>query len=274
MKFSVLMSVYVNERVEYFISAMNSVINQTIKPDEILLVRDGLVYEELQQTIDKYLETYPDLFTYIPLEENGGLGNALKLGVEKARNELIARMDTDDICFKDRFEKQLKIFYDNPNVDMVGGYVAEFIDDTQNVLSYRQVPLSHTEIIKRMGKQNPFNHQTVMFKKSAVLKAGNYEHFYLFEDWYLWVKMLLSGCEFYNIGEPLCYFRVSGMAKRRGGVKYFKSCKKLLKFMKNNKVIGIGRYLKSLVVRFTGYVLCPNFVRAWAYKKFLRKKRI
>lgn len=268
------MSVYTNERVEYFITAMDSVINQTIKPDEIILIRDGLVYEELQQAIDSYLEKYPDLFTYIPLEENGGLGNALKLGVEKSRNELIARMDSDDVCFEDRFEKQLKVFLDNTELDMVGGYVAEFSDDVNNVLCYRQVPQTHEEIVKGMGNKNPFNHQTVMFKKSSVLKAGNYQHFYLFEDWYLWVRMLLNDGKFFNIGEPLCYFRVSGMAKRRGGIKYFNSCKKLLKFMKQNNLITTSTYLKSLIVRFIGYVLCPNFVREWAYKKFLRKKKI
>ncbi len=273
MKFSVLMSVYKNEQAEFFEQAMNSVLEQSVQPDEIILIRDGQVPEVLQASIDGYLAKYPNLFTYIPLEENGGLGNALRLGVEKSRNELIARMDTDDICIAGRFEKQIKCFEEDPNLDMVGGNIAEFTVSPEDITSVRGVPSEHSEIVKGMKSRNPFNHQTVMYKKSAVLKAGNYQDFYLFEDWYLWLRMYLSGCRFKNIDENLCLVRVLGMASRRGGMKYYKSCKKLLKFMRKNKIIGFFGYVKASVVRFIGYVLIPNKLRAWAYKKFLRKRK-
>ena len=119
MKFSVLMSVYKNEKPEFFKQAVNSVIEQTLAPEEIILIRDGVVPAELQMAIDEYLSNYPQLFTYIPLEENKGLGNALMVGVEKARNELIARMDTDDISVPNRFEKQIRFMQENPEIDVL-----------------------------------------------------------------------------------------------------------------------------------------------------------
>lgn len=272
MPFSVLMSVYKNEKVEFFQQAMDSVLTQTVLPEEIILIRDGEVYAELQTAIDEYVEKHPNLFTYIPLEKNGGLGNALRLGVEKSRNELIARMDTDDICVPDRFEKQLEYFNENPEADIVGGNVAEFAEMPSKVIDYKVVPTTHQEICNFVKKRSPFNHPTVMFKKTSVLNAGNYQSFYLFEDWYLWIRMYLNGCKFANLNETLLYFRVLNMAKRRGGMKYYKSCKKLLRFMKENKIIGAMAYHKACFVRFCGYVLCPNGLRAWFYKKFLRKK--
>lgn len=271
MKYSVLMSVYKNEKVEYFVEALESVINQTLSPEEIVLVRDGQVYEDLQNTINAYLEKYPSLFTYIPLEENGGLGNALMIGLEKCRNEIVARMDTDDICIPNRFELQVEYLKNNPEIDMVGGNIAEFEKSVDEIIDYRIVPQEHIEIIERLKSRSPFNHQTVMFKKSIVLKAGNYQPFYLFEDWYLWIRLFLSGCKFANLNENLCFVRVTGVSARRGGLKYYKSCKKLLKYMRQNKMISWLKYTKIKIVRFIGIVLLPNKLRAWAYKKFLRK---
>lgn len=273
MKYSVLISVYKNEKVEYFVQAIDSVLNQTVRPDQIVLVRDGAVYEELQTAIDKYVSDYPDVFTYLPLEQNGGLGNALRYGVPYCRNELIGRMDTDDISLPDRFEQQLEFMEKNPDVDIVGGNIAEFIDDPLNVVDYRIVPQSHEDICAYLKNRSPFNHVTVLFKKTALEKAGSYESFYLFEDWYMWIRMYLAGAKFANINVAVTSVRVADMTNRRGGLKYYKSCVKLLKFMKKNGVIGYGKYLKSRVVRFCGYVLLPNKLRAWAYKKFLRKNQ-
>ncbi len=272
MKYSVLMSVYKNEKVEYFKEAIESLLNQTVPPDEIVLVRDGAVYDELQSAIDEYVSAHPELFTYLPLEENGGLGKALGYGLPYCRNELVGRMDTDDICAPDRFEKQLEYMKSNPEVDLVSGNIAEFLDSIEIIQDYRVVPTTHEEIVEMLKSRSPFNHQTVFFKKEAVLKAGNYESFYLFEDWYLWVRMYLAGCKFANLDMVLCYARTEEMHARRGGMKYYKSCKNLLKFMKQNKVIGTFKYLKISAVRFIGYVLLPNKLRAWAYKKMLRKK--
>lgn len=273
MQFSVLISVYKNETVENFRQALDSVINQTVPPTEIVLVRDGEVYDELQNTIDAYIERYDRLFTYVPLEENGGLGNALRIGLEHCHCELIARMDTDDVCIPDRFEKQLNYMSEHPEVDILGGNIAEFKDDVKKIIDYRCVPLSNSEIYDWMKKRCPFNHQTVMYKKCAVLAAGNYEKFYLFEDYYLWIRMMLNGCTFGNLNEFLCYVRVSDMARRRGGMKYFKSYKNLLKYMKQEQVVTYFEFVKYLHVRFVGYVLFSDKMRVWAYRTLLRKKK-
>lgn len=273
MKFSVLMSVYKNEKVEYFIQAVESLLNQTVVPEQIVLVRDGVVYEELQNTIDNYINNHPDLFTYLPLEENGGLGNALRHGLTYCRNELVARMDTDDIAVPDRFKKQLDFMTANPDVDIVGGNISEFVDNPSELVDYRIVPESHEEISLYLKSRSPFNHVTVLFKKAAVEKANSYESFYLLEDWYLWIRMYLSGAKFANINETLVNVRISDMASRRSGIKYYRSCAKLFKFMKKNHIIGFGKYIKLCIIRFCGIVLLPNKMREWAYKKFLRKKQ-
>ena len=273
MNYSVLISVYKSEKVAYFEQAMDSILNQTVRPEQIVLVRDGLVYEELQEAIDKYVSAYPEMFTYLPLEQNGGLGNALRHGLPYCRNELVGRMDTDDISVPDRFERQLAFMAENPDVDIVGGNISEFINNPEEIAAYRIVPQSHDAIIERLKSKNPLNHVTVMFKKSALEKAGSYENFYLFEDWHLWVKLYLCGAKFANLNETLVNVRISGMANRRGGMKYYRSCLKLLKYMKKNRMIGHGKYLKICTVRFCGYVLLPNKLREWAYKKFLRKDK-
>lgn len=273
MKFSVLMSVYKNENPEYFLASIESVMTSSVMPDQIVLIRDGQVPNALQVAIDGVLEKYKDVITYIPLEENGGLGNALRLGISECRNDIVARMDTDDICEIDRFEKQLNCFIDDPTLDMCGGDVAEFITNPNEIVSYRVVPKTDEEIKTVIKERNPFNHMTVMFKKEAVLNAGNYQHFYLFEDWYLWLRLYLNGAKFKNVDGVSCRMRISGMSARRGGYKYFKSCKKLLKFMKKNKIIGWFSYAKSCIIRFCGYVLIPNKLRAYTYKKLLRKQK-
>ena len=266
------MSVYKNEKVEYFVEAIESLLSQTIPPEEIVLVRDGAVYEELQNIINKYINEYPSLFTYLPLEENGGLGAALRYGLPHCRNELIGRMDTDDISAPDRFEKQLEFMKNNPDVDIVGGNISEFLGSPDQIVQYRVVYGTHEEIVKDITNRSPLNHVTVMFKKEAVLRAGSYEDFYQFEDWFLWVKMYLSGCKFANLNTPLVNVRIFDMSARRGGMKYYKSCKRLLDYMKSHKMIGTFKYLKVNTVRFIGYVLLPNKLRAFLYKKMLRKK--
>ena len=272
MKFSVLTSVYKNDAPGPFRDALDSTINQTCPPDEIVLVRDGQVPAELQAVIDEYVSRYPELFTYIPFEENGGLGNALRTGLERARNELVARMDSDDLNVPNRFELQLKYFEEHPETDIMGGNISEFFGSPEQIVQYRVVCKNHDEIAKDLRNRSPFNHVTVMFRKEAVLKAGNYESFYLFEDWYLWARMYLAGCKFANINDVLCNVRIVDMSARRGGMKYYKSCKRLLKFMKKNKIIGFFKYMKIKTVRFIGYVLLPNELRAFMYKKMLRKK--
>lgn len=176
MKFTVLMSVYYKEKPEYLQLALESIINQTVKPNEIVLVQDGKLTNELQAVITDQLQKYPDIFKTYALKQNQGLGKALNFGMKKCSNELIARMDTDDIAELNRFELQIKEFKQDKELMLCGGQIAEFADNQTEITSYRSVPLKHNEILNFAKKRNPFNHMTVMFKKQAVQSVGGYQH--------------------------------------------------------------------------------------------------
>ena len=271
MNFSVLMSVYKNEKAEFFKESIESVLQQTVLPDEIILIRDGIVPGELQKVIDFYVKNY-DIIKYIPLEVNGGLGNALNIGVREAKNDLVARMDSDDICEKNRFELQIKYFIDNPDVAVCGGQILEFINSPDEPEKKREVPLKHEDICEFIKLRNPFNHMTVMFKKSAVIDAGNYIELPFVEDYYLWCRMFLNGAKFANLKDVLVNVRIGkDMYRRRGGYKYFKSCLTLEKFKYRNHIIGKLCYIKTVSSRFIVQVLMPNNIRGWFMKTFLRK---
>lgn len=270
--FSVAISVYKNDNAEFFDIALQSITdNQTTTPSEIVLVVDGPVGEDINSVIEKYSSKYEGL-KVVRLSENGGLGNALKIAVENCTNELVARMDSDDIAVPDRFEAQLAQM-EASDVDLCGGFITEFIDEPSNVVSQRDVPLSDGDIKEYMKKRCPFNHMTVMFKKSKVMEVGNYQHWHYNEDYYLWIRMQEAGCKFANTDKVLVNMRVGKeMYQRRGGWKYFKSEKALQKYMKKHKLIGFGTYFMNVAKRFIVQVLLPNRLRGWVFKKFARKK--
>lgn len=271
--FSVAMSVYKNDNALHFERALDSITDlQTVKPSEIVLVVDGPIGDELNAVIAKYEQKYAS-FKTIRLDENKGLGNALKVAVENCSCELIARMDSDDVAVSDRFEQQLRYFADGSRCDMVGGDVTEFIDSEDNLVGKRSVPTSHKEITEYMKSRCAFNHPTVMFKKSAVLEVGGYMDWFWNEDYYLWIRMQLGGAQFANTGTTLVNMR-SGrdMYSRRGGKRYFDSEKKLQKFMLDKKMIGRVDYFKNVMKRFIVQCLLPNKLRGWVFRKFARKK--
>ncbi len=268
--FSVSMCVYGKDNPEWFEIAVESILNQTVKPTEVVLVVDGPVPDELDAIIKKYESD--SIFNVIRFEENQGHGNARRAGLKACTNELVALMDADDISVKDRFEQQLLVFQQN-DVDIVGGDISEFIGDPNNTVAFRNVPESNDGIKEYMKKRCPFNQMTVMFKKSSVEKVGGYIDWYCDEDYYLWIRMALDGCNMMNTGTVLVNARVGKeMYNRRGGVKYFKSEAKLQKYMFHNKIIGFGTYIVNVVKRLIVQVLLPNKVRGWVFKKFARKK--
>ena len=269
--FSVLMSVYFKEDPAFLEQSLSSVlINQTVSPSEIILVCDGELTEELESVIFNYQFRFPDVLK-VPRKDNGGLGKALSFGMSFCTNDLIARMDTDDICYPDRFEKQLAFFENHPEYDVVGGLLEEFVDSVDNSVSIRRVPESHAEIVSFSKKKNPINHPTVMFRKSAVERAGGYQHFPLFEDYYLWVRMIRSGALFYNIQEPLIHFRSSeDMYKRRGGIRYAIEEVKFEHTLLKIRHINFFQFLYNSSARFIVHII-PNSMRACIYKKYLRK---
>ena len=273
-KFSVCMSVYKNDRPEYVDIAIQSIfIKQTVKPNEIVLVVDGPISIELESLIDNYAIKYSEIFTIIKLEKNQGLGNALRVAVEKAKYDWVARMDSDDIAAPDRFEKQKSFLQENLDVDIVGGQITEFIDVESNIVGLRNVPLLSADINVYIKARCPFNHMTVMFRKDKILAVGNYIDWHYNEDYFLWIRMFLVGCQFANLPETLVNVRVGKeMYQRRGGWKYFLSEAKLQKYMFDNDIIGIIRFVYNVFGRFVIQVLMPNKLRGFVFQKLFRVK--
>ena len=271
--FSVAISVYKNDNPEHFDLALQSITkNQTQKPDEIVLIVDGPVPETLSAVVDRY-EAEVAGFRAIRLPENKGLGNALRLAVENCSNELIARMDSDDIALPTRFEQQLRCFEENPELDIVGGDITEFIGESDNIVGKRIVPQQDADIKAYMQTRCPVNHMTVMYKKSAVLSAGNYMDWFWNEDYYLWIRMLRQGCTFANTGTVLVNVRSGAdMYQRRGGKKYFQSEKGLQDYMLEHKLIGRGTYCMNVLKRWIVQIALPNSVRGWVFRTFARSK--
>lgn len=270
MMFSVLLSVYWKEQPAYLQQSLDSIFTQTLMPDEVVLVKDGPLTDELDQIIEEYSPKYP-ILKVVPLAQNQGLGKALNEGLKHCSYDLVARMDTDDIAKSYRFEKQVAVFESHPELDVVGAWIDEFEGDVGQVVAVRRLPERHEEIRKYAQKRCPVNHPVVMFRKLAVLSAGGYQHFPLFEDYYLWVRMLLNGSRFYNIPESLLYFRLSpDMFKRRGGWRYAKNEVRFQYRLLNLKFIGVIQFCENVCVRFTVRIL-PNDFRSFFYKKILRK---
>ncbi len=271
MKFSVLMSIYHKEKSEYFNRAMQSIWDeQIIKPDEIVLVQDGPLTDELYKSIEKWKNKIVNVFKTILLEKNVGLGDALNIGIRHCTYELIARMDTDDISLPNRFEKQLN-FFENSNIDICSSWLSEFEDDETKIKSYKKLPEDHDDIVKYAKVRCPINHPVVMYKKTAVEKAGGYQKMMLMEDYYLWGRMIVSGAKFYNIQDTLLNMRAGdSMLQRRAGTVYAKSELKLQNEFKKIGFLSTGEYIKNLFIRVP-IRLMPIGILKFVYG-FLRRK--
>lgn len=269
---SVLFSVYKNEKPLFLKQAVESMVYQTRIPDEIVIVEDGPLTDELYSALDDLQDRFPDLIQRYPLAENQGLGLALKFGVEKCRFSLIARMDTDDISVENRLELQEKAFMEDSGLDIIGGHISEFMTNPDVSTSYRHVPLEHEEIVKFQRMRSAFNHVTVMFKKEAVLKAGNYEHGLYMEDDLLWLNMLQVGCKTRNLDRVLCQVRVGeGMFERRGGISYLRFYVKSRKLMYERRQIRLFDLYWSILVQFI-VALLPNNLRKRIFISLLRNR--
>lgn len=211
------------------------------------------------------------VLTVVRLEKNMGLGNALSEGLRYCRNELVARMDSDDISCPDRCERQLAVFSRYPNVSICSGTIAEFSESPETTTCTRVLPERNDAIIEFAKRRSPFNHVSVMYKKSAVEAVGSYQRFYLLEDYYLWIRMLMAGYEGYNIQSPLVHVRTgANMYKRRSGLPYAKTQIELFRFMWKQGFINAWQYAESCIIRSCS-ALAPNWLRKFMYETFLRK---
>lgn len=223
-KYSVLMSIYIEEEPDYFDQSLKSMVNQTLLPDEIVLVKDGKLTQGLEDVITRYNQKYPQLFTIVTLKENIGLGRALDVGIKHCRNELIARMDTDDISLPNRCNLQVEKFKQNPELSIVGTMTDEFYDTPDNIISSRNVPTTNDEIYKFMKRRSPFNHPTVMYKKTDVIRCGGYGKMRRKQDLDLFSRMINNGCKAENLDLSLVLFRSNEESfSRRQSWSYVKS---------------------------------------------------
>lgn len=264
------MSVYIKDDPTFLKVAIDSIVAQTRVPDEFVIVHDGPITSEQSSILYDYASKYPWI-RVIGYEKNIGLGYALAYGVKECKYEVIARMDADDYSVPERFEKEEKFMLEHPDIHLVGSITYEFIDDISNVVSKRIVPENHEEIVEYSKIRNPFVHSSMFLYKEDILKVGNYESWYLCEDYDLWTKLIMAGYKCYNFQEVLTYMRTStDFYKRRGGWKYCKHILRFIKHLRKQKYMSHMQYRKrwlaSLIVS-----LSPNFVRKFIYKKMLRK---
>ncbi len=267
--FSVLISIYKNENPVWFREALESVFAQSLQPYEIVLVEDGPLTPELYKVIEEYQSNHP-IFNVVKNVKNLGLGLALRKGVEASKTEFLMRMDTDDIIPPYRFEHQMKKIEEG--YDVVSCWAQLFMGSFDNVIAVKTRPENHEDIVKLAHRRSPICHAGTLFRKSALLKAGNYQHCKLYEDYHLVARLIMSGAKFYNCQEVLYYVRVTPeQMNRRSGLNYLKT---ELSFFKEFKRIGFFStkdYLVNSAIRVV-VRLMPGEIKQKVLKKVWNHK--
>ena len=269
LSFSVLISIYHKENPVWFREALDCVFAQTVQPSEIVLVEDGALPPELYAVIDEYKTKYP-IFNIVKNETNLGLGLALRNGVIAAKNDIIARMDTDDIMPSYRFAMQLA--KSEEGYDVVSCWSTLFLNDQDNIIAVKTRPENHEDIVKLAHKRSPVCHAAAFMRRSAVLQAGNYLHRQYYEDYNLWIRMIMQGAKFYNIQESLYDVRTTeAQLSRRTGFSYLKN---ELKYLKEFYAMGfytMGDLVKNSSIRIV-VRLMPRELREMVFKKIWNYK--
>lgn len=271
-KFTVLMSVYYKEVASFFDMSLRSIlINQSLKPNEFVLVCDGDLTTELEDVLQKYCAMFPDVLR-LYRKENGGLGKALNYGLEKCTYSLVARADSDDICVEDRFEKQVAFMEQHPEFVVSSGSISEFVDDPSSILRTKRNPTTAKGAYKKAKTSNPLNHMAVMFRKDIIIEMGSYHNVPLLEDYDLWTRLLIAGYQVCNMEDVLVYARVgNGMAKRRSSVVQIDGWMKISKNMLNHRMINLFEYCRNYVL-ITGFVFLPVWLKNIVYSRLLRNR--
>lgn len=264
LNFSVLMSLYYKERPEYLRQSLDSVFSQTLKPSQVVLMKDG----PLPAALENVLKDYPQLEIHA-IEKNVGLGQALNRGLKYCKFPLVARMDTDDICYPDRFERQINFMLEHPEISICSAWIDEFYDTPDNIVSCRRLPEHHKEISRFAKSRCPLNHPAVVYRKDAILEIGGYPNIPLFEDYYLWAILIVKGYQMYNLQTPVLLFRTSpDMYRRRGGFKYAKDNLVLLSRLRKLGLVSGFEAFRYGLMRSAVFIM-PNFIRSWIYLHIL-----
>lgn len=269
--YSVLMSVYYKEKPAFFSAAIQSMMDQTIPTNDFVIVCDGPLTEELYDVLDRFDRQYPGIFNIVRLKENVGIGAAANIGLQECKNELVAKMDADDISISTRCESLLKKFADNPKLTVIGGYIDEFDSDSDEPFSVRKVPAANEDIRHFARRRQPFNNQTVMYRRSAVLAVGSYRPLRRCEDYDMYLRLLNQGYYVENLPETLVKVRVDRNAnKRRASMSTFKG---IVQSRWNAVKIGYSSLFDFLycVVGELVIAICPVTLQQKIYRHFLRQ---
>jgi glycosyltransferase involved in cell wall biosynthesis len=267
---STVITTYRGDDADELSEALDSIFNQTLPPAEVVLVEDGLITPDIESTITHFQHKYSDSFSTISLETNRGQGYARRVGIESVSHDLVAMMDADDISVPERFDYQIEYLNQHPEIDVVGGYIAEFGIDKHSPHAVRRVPLKPDEIASKARFRAPLNQTTVMARRDAILDAGNYRDVDRMEDYDLWGRMLSNGSTLANIPEILAKVRGGdAMYSRRGGWEYAREEIRLQRQFRNIGFVSLPVALANLCIRVPIRLL-PNRLRAAIYSRFLR----
>jgi len=267
--FSLLVPVYDGDRPDYLRRAFRSAVHdQTVRPDQVIIVRDGPVRAELAECLDELCASSPVPVTFVPLSRNAGLGPALDRGLAASEHDVVARMDADDVAMPHRFAVQVPLTAD---ADIVGSGLLEFSGDTDEIVGQRVPPIGQEKIARYARMHDPFNHPTVVYRRSAVRAAGGYGDLNLMEDYALFARMLQNGARAVNVAEPLVWYRVGETAfKRRGGTALLRSELRLQREFRKNGFTSPAQYARNVLVR-GGYRLVPWWLRRAVYRPVLSR---
>jgi glycosyltransferase involved in cell wall biosynthesis len=267
--FSLLLSVYEGDRPDYLRRAFRSAVHdQTLRPSQVVIVRDGPVREELAACLEELAQSSPVPVTLVPLERNGGLGPALDAGLAASQYDVVARMDADDVSMAHRFAVEIPLMAE---ADIVGSGLLEFVDDIDNIVGQRVPPTDPAQIQAYARMHDPFNHPTVVYRRSAVLAAGGYGDLPLMEDYALFARMLAGGARAVNVPDPLVWYRVGAKAfKRRGGQALLRSELRLQTEFRRQGFTTTAQFLRNVLIR-GGYRLVPWWLRRAVYRPIVAR---
>lgn len=249
--FSVLICTYLKDNPFYFEKSLYSIFNQSTPPQEVVLIIDGEVESLTKEIILKYQIEYKDSFKPIWLQKNVGIAKASNIGITFCSNTIVAKVDADDECFFNRFEKQFIFLAQNPEISVVGSYMNEFYTQPNDSFQEKKKPVYEKEIKKYSKYRCPLNNPSVMFRKEHILAVGGYQSVNnLFEDYYLWLRLLKAGYKIANIPECLVYYNVgNGLINRRHGLDFLKTEYSFFTICKREKLIPIYAYYITILIR-------------------------
>ena len=266
-RFSVLLPVWARDEVAQLRRAVASVTSeQELRPDEVVVVRDGPVPDDLQEALD----ALPGV-RVLELPENVGLARALEEGLRHCTFDVVARMDADDVSLPHRFARQLPLIA--AGADLVGAGLLEIGADEDDVVGRRVPPTGAAAIARYARFHDPFNHPTVVYRRSAVAAAGGYRDLDLMEDYWLFARMIRAGARVENLPEPLVKYRVgaspdAGSYARRGGLRLFRSELTLQGHLLREGFTTPVQAARNVVVR-GGYRFVPTRIRTLAYRALI-----